>query len=173
MFAEPTPEGTFMIPGANGGSEWSAPAYSPQTGAMYVLGLHQPMLYKSGHQPLTPPAMWLSGAFIGVTPQAGIFSAVDVNTGKVTWQQVFPDPMIGGALATGGGLVFTGLKDQRFLAMDAKSGKILWTYKANAGVNAPPVSFAVAGKQYVAVAAGGNTQIDYKRGNSVVVFALP
>ena len=45
--------------------------------------------------------------------------------------------------------------------------------KAGAGVNAPPVSYTVKGKQYVAVAAGGNTQIDFKRGNSVVVFALP
>jgi len=49
----------------------------------------------------------------------------------------------------------------------------LWEYQTGAGVNAPAVSYSVGGKQYVAVASGGNNQIDAKRGNSVVVFALP
>ncbi|NCU95956.1 MAG: quinonprotein alcohol dehydrogenase, partial [Betaproteobacteria bacterium] len=55
---------------------------------------------------------------------------------------------------------------------DAKNGKKLWSFQAGAGVNAPPVSYMVNGKQYIAVAAGGNTQLDFKRGNSVIVFAL-
>jgi len=49
----------------------------------------------------------------------------------------------------------------------------LWEYQCGAGVNAPAVSYTVNGKQYVAVAAGGNTQLDFKRGNTVIVFALP
>ena len=53
------------------------------------------------------------------------------------------------------------------------NGKELWRFNAGAGVNAPAVSYMVNGKQYVAVAAGGNNQIDAKRGNSVFVFALP
>jgi glucose dehydrogenase len=60
-----------------------------------------------------------------------------------------------------------------FKALDATTGSLLWQYQAGAGVNAPPVSYMVKNKQYVAVAAGGNTQLDFKRGNSVVVFALP
>ncbi len=174
IFAPPTPQGTFMIPGANGGSEWSAPAYSPQTGQLYILAMHQPMLYKVTQQPqpVTRPAMWLEGAFYGVTPQAGIFSAVDLNTGKLAWTKAFPDPMIGGALATAGGLVFTGTKDQRFLAMDARDGNVLWTYKADAGVNAPPITYEEGGRQYVAVAAGGNFQINAPRGDEVLVFTL-
>lgn len=173
MYAPPTPEGTFMLPGANGGSEWSPPAYSPQTGYLYVLGLHQPMLYKVKQEPLQPPAMWLGGAFLGVTPQAGIFSAVDLNTGRIAWQNRYPNPMIGGALATAGGLVFVGTADKRFIGMDARTGRELWTYRANAGVNAPPVTYAVNGRQYVTVAIGGNYQIDAPRGDEVVAFALP
>jgi len=69
--------------------------------------------------------------------------------------------------------VFFGEGNGLFKALDAKSGQLLWQYQAGAGVNAPPVSYSVNGKQYIAVAAGGNTQIDFKRGNSVVVFALP
>ncbi|MBX6366039.1 MAG: PQQ-dependent dehydrogenase, methanol/ethanol family, partial [Gemmatimonadetes bacterium] len=173
MFAPPTPEGTFMIPGANGGSEWSPPAYSPQTGYLYVLGLHQPMLYKVRSEPLQPPAFWLGGAFLGVTPQAGTFSAVDLNTGRIAWQNRYPVPMIGGALATAGGLVFVGTGDKRFIATDAKTGRELWNYNANAGVNAPPITYAINGRQYVAVAIGGNYQINTPRGDEVVAFALP
>ena len=173
LFARPTPGGVRMLPGANGGSEWSAPAYSPATGYLYVLGLHQPMLYKVKPEPLLPPAFWLGGAFYSNgEPEYGLFSAVDLATGKIAWQNKVKDPMIGGALATGGGLVFTGTKDKQFLAFDARSGKQLWRYDASAGVNAPPVSYAVQGRQYVAVAAGGNYQINAPRGDEVLAFAL-
>jgi alcohol dehydrogenase (cytochrome c) len=173
LFARPTPEGVRMLPGANGGSEWSAPAYSPETGYLYVLGLHQPMLYKSKPEPLKPPAFWLSGAFYSNgEPQYGLFSAVDLATGKIAWQDRVAEPMIGGAVATAGGLVFTGTKDKQFLAFDARSGRQLWRYDARAGVNAPPISYAVGGRQYIAVAAGGNYQINAPRGDEVLAFAL-
>lgn len=174
IFALPTPKGTRMLPGANGGSEWSPPAYSPETGYLYVLGLHQPMHYKVRPDSLKPPAMWLGGAFVATgEPEYGLFSAVDLNTGKIRWQAKVPDPMIGGALATAGGVVFTGTKDKRFLAFDARTGRRLWEYQANGGVNAPPVTYAVAGRQYVAVAAGGNFQINAPRSDEFLVFALP
>jgi PQQ-dependent dehydrogenase (methanol/ethanol family) len=173
IFATPTAAGVRMLPGANGGSEWSAPAYSPETGYLYVLGLHQPMLYKQKPGPLQPPAFWLGGAFYSNgEPQYGLFSAVDLATGRIAWQKRVPDPMIGGALATAGGLVFTGTKDKRVLAYDAGSGDQLWQFAADAGVNAPPVSYAIGGRQYVAVAAGGNYQINAPRGDEVLAFAL-
>src|SRR5690606_21298685 len=104
------------------GSEWSAHAYHPETGYMYVLGMHQPMYYKVRSEPFKPPAMWLGGAFVSTgEPQYGLFSAVDLNSGKIAWQNKVPDPMIGGAVATAGGLVFTGTKDRQFLAYDARS----------------------------------------------------
>jgi alcohol dehydrogenase (cytochrome c) len=173
MYALPTTKGTRMLPGANGGSEWSAAAYHPGTGYMYVLGLHQPMLYKVRPEPLKPPAMWLGGAFVGTgEPEYGLFSAVDLATGRIAWQKRVGKPMIGGALATAGGVVFTGTPDKEFLAFDAKSGEQLWTYQANGGVNAPPASYAIDGRQYVAVAAGGNFQINSPRSDELLVFAL-
>ena len=173
-FAQPTLKGVRMLPGANGGSEWSPTAYSPETGYLYVLGLHQPMLYKVRSQPFQPPAMWLGGAFVGTgEPQYGLFSAVDLATGKVVWQKRVKDPMVGGALATGGGVVFTGTPDGQFLAYDAKSGKQVWSYKAEGGVNAPPITYSVGGRQFVAVAAGGNYQINAPRSDDMLAFALP
>jgi glucose dehydrogenase len=98
--------------------------------------------------------------------------AVNLDTGKVAWKYDTEQPLIGGVLATAGGLVFNGEGNGLFRAFDAKTGKMLWQYQCGAGVNAPAVSYMVGGKQYVAVAAGGNTQLDFKRGNSVIVFAL-
>ncbi|MDB5913635.1 MAG: Pyrrolo-quinoline quinone, partial [Ramlibacter sp.] len=54
----------------------------------------------------------------------------------------------------------------------AKTGALLWEFNCGAGANAMPVSYTVSGKQYVAMGCGGNTQLDFKRGNSMVVFAL-
>ena len=91
----------------------------------------------------------------------------------MAWKFDTEQPLIGGVLATAGDLVFNGEGNGCFHAFDAKTGKKLWEYQCGAGVNAPAVSYMVGGKQYVAVAAGGNTQLDFKRGNTVMVFALP
>jgi len=80
---------------------------------------------------------------------------------------------IGGALATAGGLVFAGEGNGLVKAYDSRTGRVLWQFQCGAGVNAPPVTYTAKGKQYLAVAAGGNTQLDFKRGNSILVFALP
>ncbi|MEA2964163.1 MAG: hypothetical protein QOI46_4261, partial [Alphaproteobacteria bacterium] len=118
--------------------------------------------------------LWLGGAFKAIPgeEQWGNITAVDYNTGKIRWQAKTPQPMIGGVLATAGGLVFTGEGNGKFNAYDARNGKVLWTFNAGAGVNAPPSTYTVGGKQYVVVAAGGNVQLDFKRGNSIIAFTL-
>jgi glucose dehydrogenase len=104
--------------------------------------------------------------------QWGNVTAVDYNAGKIRWQVKTPQPMIGGILATAGGLVFTGEGNGQFKAYDAETGAILWKFQAGAGVNAPPSSYTVDGKQYIVVAAGGNVQLDYKRGNNIIAFTI-
>ena len=175
MFTRATRRGVRVLPGGNGGSEWSPPAYSPQTGYLYVLGLNEHDLYKLRPEKYAAPASYLTGVWYSVEPKKdyGSFSAVDLNTGHIAWQDTVPHPMVGGAMATAGGVVFVGTKDRRFLGIDARSGRILWTYAAPAGVNAPPVSYMIDGRQYVAVAAGGNLQINAPRSDEVLVFALP
>lgn len=176
MWTLPTPEGARMLVGANGGVEWSPMAVNPQLGLAYAANLHQPMTYhveKAAYP--GGDKLWLGGAFKTIPGEAqwGRLAAVNINTGKVAWKVDTEQPLMGGALATAGGLVFTGEGNGAFNAYDAKNGKKLWSFQAGAGVNAPPVSYIVNGKQYIAVAAGGNTQLDFKRGNSVMVFALP
>ncbi len=175
MWVLPTAQGARMLPGANGGVEWSPMAFNPQHRLAYALNLHQPMTYHVEAAAYPGGKLWLGGAFktIPSEKQWGRVAAVDVDTGKIAWKYDTAEPLIGGALATAGDLVFFGEGNGLFKALHAKTGKSLWQFQAGAGVNAPPVSYTVNGKQYVAVAAGGNNQLDFRRGNSVFVFAVP
>ena len=174
MWTLPTKEGARMFPGANGGVEWSVMAVNPELGVTYAVNLHQPMTYKVESSPYPGGKLWLGGAFTVIPGEEswGNVTAVDYNTGKIAWQKKTPLPMMGGALTTAGGLMFTGEGDGWFRAYDAKSGDVLWSFFAGAGVNAPPASYSVDGKQYIVVGAGGNTQIDFKRGNNIIAFTV-
>jgi alcohol dehydrogenase (cytochrome c) len=69
--------------------------------------------------------------------------------------------------------VFYGEGNGLIRALDARNGKLLWEYQRGAGANAMPVSYVVKDRQYIAMGCGGNTQLDFKRGNTMSVFALP
>ncbi len=175
MWVLPTPEGARMLPGANGGVEWNPLAVNPKLRMAYAANLHQPMTYHVEPSEYPGGKLWLGGAFkvIPGEEQAGFLVGVNLDTGKVAWKVKTPQPLMGGVLATGGNLVFNGEGNGWFKAFDAGNGNELWKFQCGAGVNAPAVSYTADGKQYIAVAAGGNTQLDFKRGNSVFVFALP
>ena len=174
LWTLPTKEGARMSLGANGGVEWSPMAVNPGLRLAYAVNLEQPMTYHVEAAAYPGGKLWLGGAFKNSVgeEQFGNVTAVNIDTGKVVWKARTDQPMIGGALATAGNLVFAGEGNGWFKAYDAKTGKVLWQYQCGAGVNAPATSYTVNGKQYIAVAAGGNTQLDFKRGNSVFVFAL-
>jgi len=177
MFSQPTKEGVQMLPGANGGAEWSPPAYSPLTHSVYVLGMNQLMTFTTGEDPgFQPGKLRLGSAFTNVTKdpvQNGVFVAINVDTGKIAWQHKTKQPLIGGALATAGNLVFMGEGDGYFDAFDATTGSKLWAFNLGAGVNAPPITYAVNGVQYVAVGAGGNFQMGFPYGDTIAIFRLP
>ena len=175
MWTLPTAQGARMLPGANGGVEWSPIAVNPKLHMAYAANLHQPMTYQVEAAPYPGGSkLWLGGAFktIPSEEQWGQLVGVNLDTGKVTWKHKTPQPLIGGVLATAGDLVFNGEANGWYRAYDARTGKVLWSFNCGAGVNSPGVAYEVNGKQYIAVAAGGNNQIDAKRGNSVFVFAL-
>ncbi len=174
MWTLPTAEGARMLPGANGGVEWSPLAVDPTLGLSYAINLHQPMTYHVESTAYPEGKLWLGGAFkvIPEEEQWGNVTAVDYNTGKIRWKVKTEQPMIGGILATAGGLVFTGEGNGQFKAYDSETGSMLWNFQAGAGVNAPPSSYTVDGEQYIVVAAGGNAQLGYKYGNNIIAFKL-
>ena len=174
MWTLPTAEGARMLPGANGGVEWSPMAIDPTQRLSYAINLHQPMTYTVRSTPYPEGKLWLGGSFdvIPSEEQWGNVTAVDYDTGGIRWQVRTAQPMIGGILATAGGLVFTGEGNGLFKAYDSSNGAELWRFQAGAGVNAPPSSYTVDGQQYIVVGAGGNAQLNYKRGNNIIAFTL-
>lgn len=169
MWVLPTPEGKRMLPGANGDVEWNPMAINPKLRMSYAANLHQPMTYHVEAAEYPGGKLRLGGAFkvIPGEEQYGLLVGVNLDTGKVGWSVKTPQPLMGGVLATAGNLAFTGEGNGWFKAYDAASGKELWKFQCGAGVNSPPVYYVVGKKQYIAVAAGGNNQLNFKRGNSV------
>jgi alcohol dehydrogenase (cytochrome c) len=153
----PTPGGSRVCPGAAGATNWMSPTYDPQTKLFYVTSREQcdvfstaPQTYDAGH------AYYGSAYFPNddAAPFYGALRALDPATGKIKWEWRHPSPTWAGVLSTAGGVVFTGDAEGNFIALEAASGKPLWHFQCGASVYSSPMTYAVEGKQYVAVAAG-------------------
>jgi alcohol dehydrogenase (cytochrome c) len=176
LFAKPTRDGVRIAPGAVGGANWTPVAYNPGSGLVYVGAAHMPLKYSVWEIPATAdkPALHYSTMEPLDEPTWGTLSAISTrDKGRIVWQKKTEHPLVGGVLATAGGLVFTGEGNGYLNAFDADSGELLWQFQCGAGVNAPPVTYAVDGVQYLAVAAGGNAIFGFKQGGALIVFALP
>jgi outer membrane protein assembly factor BamB len=116
----------------------------------------------------------------------GEFVAFDPVSGERAWVYRPPSgaPMTASALSTAGGLVFGGTADRQFFALNSETGELLWQTRLNGDVSGAPVSYAIDGKQYIAVASGGRAAptttlgrlvgVDVPQGSGVIwVFALP
>jgi alcohol dehydrogenase (cytochrome c) len=97
------------------------------------------------------------------THGTGAILAVDPTTGQTKWRFDLVSTPSAGLLATAGGLVFTGDREGYLIAFDDRTGKVLWKFQTGAPVDAPPISYALDGQQYIAVAAGP----------AILTFALP
>jgi glucose dehydrogenase len=175
LFAAPSSTGVVVAPGAFGGASWSPVAFDRTSGLAYVAGVHIPMKYLTRKSAVTAGKATVD--YTEATPAEGVphfgtLSAIDTQTGAIRWQAKTAQPLVGGVLATAGGLAFTGEGSGAFDAFDAATGKQLWTYACGAGVNAPPITYTAGGTQFVAVAAGGNMLLGYPKGDAIVAFAL-
>jgi alcohol dehydrogenase (cytochrome c) len=176
LFAVPTTEGVRISPGAAGGANWSPVAFDPSSGFAFVAASHMPIRYLKRELPATAdkPAVPYTTLEPINGEVWGTLTAISTREqGHIRWQHRTDQPLIGGVLATAGGLVFSGEGSGYLDAFDAASGEVLWRFKCDAGVNAPPITYEVDGVQYVAVAAGGNAMFGFKQGDALMVFALP
>ena len=174
LFAKPTTAGTVLYPGILGGANWSPTALDEASQTSFVAAIHSPIKYTLIDEPAkagAPPIRYASSEPTK-DPRWGLLSAIDLASGKMRWQVKTEEPLIGGVLATQGGLVFTGEGNGHFNAYESGTGDLLWQTKVEAGVNAPPISYEVDGVQYIAVAAGGNSIFGYTAGDNIMVYAL-
>jgi len=147
-----------VCPASPGAKDWQPSAYSPRTGLLYV-----------PHQNLCQDEETFQVSYIAGTPYVGAevlmkpgpgghrgeFSAWDLVAAKKRWSVAENFPVWSGALVTAGDIVFYGTMDGYFKALDAKSGEVLWSFRASSGIIGQPISYRGAdGKQYVAVLSG-------------------
>lgn len=159
----------LVTPGALGGHNWHPMAYHPDENLVYIPAFEAGMVY-------APEADWKPdrkrGFNVGFDLAAGdlppdegfrrevagtlrgMLIAWDPVAKKARWTVEHPGPWNGGLLATGGGLVFQGTAGSEFNAYNAATGDKLWSFPAQTGVVAPPITYTVDGEQYVAVLAG-------------------
>jgi len=176
LFKRPTGEGIEIAPGAAGGTSWSPVSFDPTSGLAYVAAMHMPSRYTVRAEPATKnrPARRYTMLEMVKGPRWGLLSAIDTKAGgKIAWQTRTENILVGGVMATAGGLVFMGEGTGQLSAFDAASGERLWSYQCGAGVNAPPITYEINGTQYIAVAAGGHSMFGFPLGNSLITFALP
>jgi alcohol dehydrogenase (cytochrome c) len=165
-------EGVSVYPSLGGGTNFQAPSYSAKTG-WYYLVYHDspgnfsaaPQAYEAGRQYQgrgngggfgAPPA--------GTAPNTQGVMAIDPETGKVQWKfELTQAALPPGLVATAGNVVFAATTEGNFIALDALTGKLLWHYNSGAPLASSPISYAVGGRQYVAISATG----------AVLAFALP
>lgn len=175
MFKRPTTQGIEVFPGAAGGASWSPVSFDWRTGLAYVAAIHMPMRYTVREVPATAdkPAVRYTALEPVKGGQWGTLSAIDIrNRGKIRWQLRSAEPLVGGVVATAGNVLFVGEGNGNLNAFDSRSGELLWQFNCGAGVNAPPITYLVEGRQYVAVAAGGSQIFGYRQGEAVLVFGL-
>ena len=184
----------FTCPTWNGGKDWEAGAYSPLTNTMYMplRNTCARMMATTTFPEDTPVGRTESrSATYAIayrhqlapgTENAGTVRAISAETGKTTWlfeQRAATMSLV----ATGGGLVFGGDVNGRFRAFDQDTGEVLWEINLGSPVSGFPISYAVGGRQYVAVGTGsGGTATHFmgltpelrpSAGNNLFVFALP
>ena len=173
----------LACPTWNGGKDWEAGAYSPLTNTMYM------PLRNACARMLATTAAGTSHYALAVrnriapgTDQVGTVHAVSAETGETVWlheQRAATMSLV----ATGGGLVFGGDVNGRFKAWDQETGEVLWEINLGSAVTGFPISYAVDGRQYVAVGTGTAStaslfgrltpEIRPSAGNNLFVFALP
>ena len=174
MFKKATFEGIVVYPGILGGSNWSPVSVDEVNQRVFIAAIHAPIKYTLHETPAADgkPAIRYAASEPTKDPRWGLLSSIDLTTGKIAWQNKTAQPLIGGVLATAGGVLFTGEGDGNFNAYDSQTGKMLWQTKSEFGVNAPPITYIIDGVQYIAVASGGNSIFGYKQGDAVLVYSL-
>jgi alcohol dehydrogenase (cytochrome c) len=177
-----------QCPTHSGGRDWPFSAYSPQTNMLYVQLQNLCTDYKvrADNIPSKPHDQYNTSGKPMVadgSTNIGRLDAISVETGKTLWSWETAASNYSPVLATAGGVLFNGAMDRYLRAFDQADGKVLWQTRLGSQVFGTPVTFRVAGRQYIAVAAGGgyNTVSPALRpdldqvsgGNMVYVFALP
>ena len=173
LFTNASKEGTVIYPGILGGSNWSPVSLNTDKNLAFISGIHAPIKYTLHEKITNDKILKYTSSEPTNDSQWGLLSAINLSNGKIVWQHRTDQPLLGGTLATKGDLVFSGEGNGNFNAFNSQTGELLWQTKVKAGVNAPPITYMIDGRQYIAVAAGGNKIMGFTQGDFINVYSLP
>jgi quinohemoprotein ethanol dehydrogenase len=174
-------KGTYIRPGPLGGHNWQAMSFSPKTGLVYIPAMDNGRYYESSKTFSYTPLQYNLGlepigrnAEAYDVPYKGRLLAWDPIARKPRWTVEYGAYWNGGTLATAGNLVFQGTAEGDFIAYNASTGARLWSAYAGTGIVAPPITYAIDGKQYVSVMAGwgGAFPKKFRSYGRLLTFAL-
>jgi len=155
---QPTPEGTKICPSMIGATNWYSPSYNPDTHLLYFMALEECGIFSSKPESFTEGRTYYATGVRHVPGEKKekILQAYDLDSNHIEWRypQTGEGDSSGGTMTTASGLVFFGDDAESFEAVDAKSGASLWHFTTGQRMHASPMSYAVQGKQYVAIASG-------------------
>lgn len=149
-----------MWPSPFGAHGWHSMSFNPQTGLMYIPYQEIPGVYRNEGKDFVRKKGFNTGAGFSDATEipreavSGALVAWDPVKQKEAWRVPYPNYWNGGTLSTGGNLVFQGTAQGKFVAYSADKGKQLWSFDAQTGIVAAPISYTFEGEQYVAVMAG-------------------
>ncbi len=152
----PSAQGTTVFPSIQGAANWHSPSYSPQTGFFYQAAREMGSVYFKGEAVYKPGTGFTGGGGRALNGDEawGAIRALEATTGKLQWEFKLLTPGSTSLLSTAGGLVFGGTEEGNFFALDAANGKLLWETQLGGAVRGIPISFAVDGRQFIAISAG-------------------
>jgi alcohol dehydrogenase (cytochrome c) len=158
------PQGDRLCPAIAGGKNWAPSASNPELQLIYVPSIEGCNTIETVEQKdfvaqggtVNPRAFFSGGAFKFSERLYGSLKALDPVTGEIKARTRLDYPSLSGALATAGNLVFLGQADGTFGAYDARTLQELWSFNVGTGISAPAMSYAVNGRQYIAVLVGLN-----------------
>jgi alcohol dehydrogenase (cytochrome c) len=159
--AHPTRTGRIVWPNVGGGTSWWPPSFDARRLLLFVSTVDGASIYfkSDGEGNRNDPIVGSTTQPAGNTPISVAIKAIDVRTGDIRWESILAQgansifEAIGGVLSTSSGLVFVGYQDD-FIVLDADTGKVIRRIHLGGKITAPPVSYEVDGRQFVAVVAG-------------------
>lgn len=161
----PNLEGVRVWPSVAGASNWYSPSFSSQTKLLYVAVREAGSLYYTGDAEYKEGEQFNGGGFRSIPGEHewGAIRAFEPNTGNIKWEYKLFTPPWAGVLSTAGNLVFGSTSEGQIIVLSASSGRLLWRFQAGGPARSNPMSYAIDGKQYIAVSMG----------NSLYVLGLP
>ena len=156
-----------------GGTEWNGPAYDPTRQLLIVPAVDWCNTLYAVKDPPNP--FGGSNVFDPMGQAKGWLRAFDARTGEQRWAYQADAPIVAGVTPTASGLTFTGTVGGEFLAFDTETGKPLYRFNTGGAIGGGVSSYAIDGRQYVAVASGNGSRTIWRTNGAatLIIFALP